>query len=304
MNDIKSIAALVADNIRQLDAEEHQSATIKSGFDYFDNRFGGFRKGEFVVVGGRPAMGKTQFLVNIALNIAKSFPTLFASLDMSEHALTNRFISSVSGVPAHNILHNDLNEAQKNRLYAIGNEFVDLRLFIYDSRNNNIETLKTMCQQQIQERGIQVVMVDYLQLITSPHHKKYRELEVSHISRELKNMAKENNVCVIATSQLNRAVENRLHKSPQLSDLRDSGAIEQDADKVIFIYRPEFYGYVEDCEGNSLVNQAEIIVAKNRNGRLGSLFLLRDKDFTKFRNNEFFNFSSERLNELEGITPF
>ncbi|MCL2651479.1 MAG: DnaB-like helicase C-terminal domain-containing protein [Candidatus Azobacteroides sp.] len=307
--EVKNIAGLVAENIHQLNSETYQTAVIKSGFDDFDVQFGGFRPGEFVVVGGRPAMGKTQFLVNLSLSISATIPVLYATLDLSEFLLTNRFISSVSDIPASCILQRNLNEEQKDRLAVIGNEFAKRQLFIHDCSNTSIAALKANCQKLIQENGVQVIVVDYLQLVSSYKHKNYRELEISYICRELKNMAKEYNVCVIASSQLSRATESRYggEKRPQLSDLRDSGAIEQDADKVLFIYRPEYYGILADCEGNSTAYMAEIIVAKNRNGRLGEFKLLRDNDFTNFRKykNEF-TFSSDRLLELEKLreNPF
>ena len=309
-NDPKRIADLVDENIHQLKEGAPQFATVKSGFEELDKLIGGFSLGEFVVVGGRPAMGKTQFLINLSLHISELFPTLYVTLDLSQCLLTNRFISSVSGIPAQNILQHDLDEEQKNILAQIGNEFSKRQLFIYDSGNSSVEALKSFCQKQIQENGIQVIVVDYLQLLSSCHHRKYRELEVSHISRELKNLAKDNNVCVIASSQLSRALESRAGyegKRPLLVDLRESGAIEQDADKVLFIHRPEYYGITEDRDGKSMKYLAEIIVAKNRNGRLCSFYLKTTKGLTNFLNishKEDFSFSQERLLELEDITPY
>lgn len=302
----KSIAGLVVENIRQLDDEACRNMIIKSGFSDFDTQFGGFRLGEFIVVGGRPAMGKTQFLVNLSLNISTRVPVLYVTLNLSESLLTSRFISAVSEIPVGNILQNDLDAKQKNRLFAIANEFTKHQLFIHDCCDSSIAALKALCQKQIQENRVQVIIVDYLQLICSYKH-RYRELELSYICRELKNIAKENSVCVIASSQLSRSVEYRSGsegKRPLLSDLRESGAIEQDADKVLFIYRPEYYAYFEDAHGNSLINTVEIIVAKNRNGSLGEFRLFRDDNFTNFRNmkNEI-TFSSDRLFELEDA-PF
>lgn len=304
----KSIADLVSENLYQINEETGQNAVFKTGFDDFDTQFGGFRSGEFVVVGGRPAMGKTQFLVNLSLHISKTIPLLYVTLDLSGFLLTNRFISSISEIPVSDILQHKLSEEHKNRLASIGNEFSKHQLFIHDSCINAITVLKTQCQKQVQENDIQVMIVDYLQLMTSFQHRNKREPEVSHISRELKNMAKEYNICVIASSQLSRAVEWRTGpegKRPQLSDLRESGAIEQDADKVLFIHRPEYYGIVEDHEGRNLINLAEIIVAKNKNGPLGYFWLEKDNDFTFFRNikNEF-TFSPSRLLELDKDMPF
>jgi len=303
----------IGEIIRQFNEETPLHTIIQTGFNEFDAQFCGFNSGEFVVVGGRPSMGKTQFLINLSLHISQSFPVLYITLDLSEFLLTNRFISSVTGIPVHNILQNDLSEKQKKNLSTIGDAFAKHQLFISDSGNHSIEAIKAHCQKQIHANGVKVIVVDYLQLMNSYKQRKYRELEVSHISRELKLMAKENDVCVVASSQLSRAVEGRYGlegKIPQLSDLRESGAIEQDADKVIFIHRPEYYRCFEDSKGNSLVNLAEIIVAKNRNGRLGSFYLMRDEHFTNFSNINYkqknnFTFSSDRLFELEeDVMPF
>ena len=302
--DAKSITDLVTENIQQFKGDSYQDTHITSGFAELDKLIGGFRLGEFVVVGGRPSIGKTQFLINLSLHISETIPTLYATLDLSEFLLTNRFISSVSEIPTQNILQHDLDEEQKNKLLAIGDAFTKRKLFIHDTGNSFIESLKALIQKQIQENGIQVIFVDYLQLISSCHHRKSRETEVSHICRELKNLAKEKNVCLIAASQLSRAVELRggvESKRPILSDLRESGAIEQDADKVLFVHCPEYYGVKEDAFGNSLINLAEIIVAKNRNGRLGSIYLCKDKDFTNFRTHivkDDFTFSANRLLEF------
>ena len=309
VREAKNMADLVAENLHQFKGETIKSDLIRSGFENFDTLFGGFRLGEFVVIGGRPAMGKTQLLINLSLNISMTHPVLYATLDLSDFLLTNRFIASVTEIPANSILQLDLNEEQKNILSTVGNAFAKRQLFISDSGNNSIAGLKTICQKQIQENGVKVIIIDYLQLMSSFRHRGNRENEISYISRELKNMAKEFNVCVIASSQLSRAIENRSGaegKRPLLSDLRDSGAIEQDADKVIFITRPEYYGITEDSKGNSLANLAEIVVAKNRNGRLGEFYLSRDKDFTNFRNHiekKDFTFLVDRLLEIED-SPF
>ena len=282
----KNIADLVAENIRQLNEETSQSSIIKTGFDEFDAKFGGFRLSEFIIIGGRPAMGKTQLLINLTLNISTTIPVLYISLELSEFSLTSRFISSISEISINKILQNDLNEKQKKKLSAIGNEFTKRQIFISDCSNSDILALKAHCLKQICENGIKVIIIDFMQLMTSYDYRSYREQEVSFICRELRKMAKEHNVCVIVSSQLNRGCERRYidHKRPDLIDLRDSGAMEEDADKVIFIYRPEYYGIISDGDGYNLINLAEIIVAKNRNGSLGVFNLTKDDDFTNFRN--------------------
>jgi replicative DNA helicase len=300
-NPPKNIAQLIAENIAQFCGETDRNDVIKTGFHDLDALIGGFRLSEFIVIGGRPGMGKTKLLVNLSLNISKTVPVLYVSYDLSELLLTANFISSVSEIPAYKILQRNLSDSQKEKLFTTGNEFANRKLFIHDSTNSSIAALKAHCQKQIQENDVHVIVVDYLQMMTSMKHKSNRELEISYICRELKNMAKEFNVCVIATSQLSREVEKRsISKCPQLADLRESGAIEQDADKVLFIYRPEYYGLIEDEEGNCAKNLVKIIVAKNRTGRLGYVNLTNDREFTNILNpkNEF-SFFSSRLLELE-----
>jgi len=270
--------------------------------------FGGFGLGEFIVIGGRPAMGKTQLLVNLSLNISQIIPVLYFTFDLSEFLLTSRFISSVSGIPASKILQHDLTNEEKNKLSLVDSQLSKHKLFINDSYNNSLTAFKAHCQKQIEENGVKVIFVDYLQMMSSNKYRNSRELEISYISRELKNITKDFNVCVIATSQLSRAVESRGgSKYPHLSDLRESGAIEQDADKVIFIYRPEYYGFECDEEGNNSAGLTEIILAKNRNGSLGNIKLLRDNYFTNFRSFDTckndFSFSQNRLDEMTAKNP-
>lgn len=304
----KNIADLVSDSLNQLKGSTPNNNTIKSGFADFDKTYGGFGLGEFVVIGGRPAMGKRQLLVNLSLNISQTIPVLYFTFDLSEFLLTSRFLSSVSGIPASKILQHDLTDEEKNKLSLVESQLSKHKLFINDSYNNSLTAFKAHCQKQIEENGVKVIFVDYLQMMSSNKYRNSRELEISYISRELKNIAKDFNVCVIATSQLSRAVESRGgSKHPQLSDLRESGAIEQDADKVIFIYRPEYYGFECDEEGNNTAGLAEIILAKNRNGSLGSIKLLRDNYFTNFRNFDTykndFSFSQNRLDEMTAKNP-
>jgi len=308
--EVISITELVTENLRQLKTETFQNDIVKTGFRDLDNVIGGFLPGEFVVIGGRPAMGKTTFLVDLSLNISKTVPLLYITLELSDKQLTNRFIASLSEIPVYPTKQQTMTSAEWERINSIDREFADHQLFILDNRNNDISTLKMHCEKQIRENGVKVIVIDYLQLAGSYQHRKYRELEVSYVCRELKNIAKEHNVCVIVSSQLNRSVENRCGaegKRPQLADLRESGAIEQNADKVILLHRPEYYGIREDCEGNTLDGIAEFIVAKNRNGVTGEVRLHFDCKIPKFGSFEGFKsdftFSSDRLKEIEEI-PF
>jgi len=305
--EVISITELVTEYLSRLREETYQNDIIKTGFQDLDNVIGGFFPDEFVVVGGRPAIGKTTFLVDLSLNISKTVPLLYITLELSDKQLTNRFIVSLSEIPMHSTKQQTITSAEWERINSIERGFTDHQLFILDNRSNDIFTLKMHCEKQIRENGVKVIVIDYLQLASSYQHRKYRELEVSFICRELRSIAKEHNVCIIVSSQLNRSVENRCGtegKRPQLTDLRESGSIEQNADKVILLHRPEYYGICEDNEGNSLIGIAEIIVAKNRNGITGEVRLHFDCKIPKFRDiKNDFTFSSDRLKEMEEV-PF
>jgi replicative DNA helicase len=298
----KNINELVSESLNKLNSAIPLNI-IKSGFDDLDNTFGSFHPGEFVIIGGRPGMGKTQLLVNLALNMSIENPVLYFTFDLSDYTLTNRFISSLTGISSSRILNQALSDEDKVKLVSVNSVLTQHKLYVNESCRNSISSFKTHCQKMIEENGIKVIIVDYLQMMSSTKYRNNRELEISYISRELKNIAKEFNVCVIATSQLSRAVESRGgSKYPQLSDLRDSGSIEQDADKVIFIFRPEYYGIELDEEGNNTSGLIELVLAKNRNGKLGTVKLMRDTEFTNFKNFEnsktSFSFSTSRLNEF------
>jgi replicative DNA helicase len=308
IRDSKEISILFQENIKILEGNIHVNPLIKSGFTDLDKEIGGFSPGELIIVGGRPSMGKTQFLVNLALNICKTIPVQYFTYDLSSTLLTNRFISALSGIATSKILHLDLTTEMKMKLDSLKNEIMSLPIYINDSCSNSVTSMKTHCIKQIEEHGVKVIFVDYIQMMSTNRYRNNRELEISYITRELKSFAKDMNVCIIASSQLSRAVETRAYsRLPQLSDLRDSGAIEQDADKVIFIYRPDYYQIEEDAYGNSTNGLVELIVAKNRNGPVVTVKLQRDDDFTTFSDftdsKNDFTFLPDRLNELN-TPPF
>jgi len=303
----KTISLLVSENFKTIQSDVINTNIIKSGYRDLDSAIGGLLLGEFVVVGGRPSMGKTQFLVSLVLNVSITNPVLYFTFDLSESFLTNRFISALSGVAVSKIIQNNLNPFEKNQISSIEDLLSSRKIFINDSSSNSTSSIKSLCKKHIQEDGVKVIVVDFLQMMSSSRYRNNRELEIGYISRELKNIAKDNNVCVIATSQLNRSVETRGgNKRPQLSDLRDSGSIEQDADKVIFIHRPEYYGFMEDEDGNDLSGIVELIIAKNRNGKIDYVTVRRDSNFTRFididKTENYFAISSSRLNEIDN--PF
>jgi replicative DNA helicase len=305
IRDSKSINMLYAENLSLAMGPAENNNVIKTDFRDLDEKIGGFSPGELIVIGGRPGMGKTQMLVNLALNISMRVPVQYFTFDLSSTLLANRFMATLSGIPARKLLQLDLMEGEKFKLASLQNDMSSRKLFVNDSCSNSISALKLHCLEQIKEHGIKVIIVDYIQMMSSNRYRNNRELEVSYISRELKNFAKDNNVCVITTSQLSRGVETRSmgSKKPHLSDLRESGSIEQDADKVIFIYRPEYYSISEDEDGNSTDLMTILIIAKNRNGAVDEVRIRRNKEFTSFMDFEGFkndfDFSSSRLIEIE-----
>ncbi|OXA76878.1 hypothetical protein B0A58_06365 [Flavobacterium branchiophilum NBRC 15030 = ATCC 35035] len=304
----KSMATLISENIKQIQDNTKKYTSVKTGFTQLDTNFGGFELGEIVVIGGRPAMGKTQLLVNLSLHISQKMHLLYFSFDLSEFSLSSRFLSCVSGIAVEKIMQNKLSDDEKQKVASFESNFKNHQLFFNDSCYHSISAFKALCENQIKENHIKVIVIDYLQLMGTNKYRHNREYEISYISRELKNIAKTFNVCIIISSQLSRALETRSgSKRPQLSDLRDSGAIEQDADKVLFVYRAEYYKIDEDEEGESTDRRMELILAKNKNGVLGTVHLLRDENFTSFQafdpNKNEFTFSKERLKELYDQNP-
>lgn len=279
----KSLKSIIIENRDFLNSGSNINKTIKSGFDDIDKTLGGFRLGEFVVIGGRPSMGKTQLLVNLALNISENIPVLFFTLDLSELFITFRMMSSTSKIAVDKMIQQDLSNQEIIELAAAENKLKNHKLFINDSFIHTMTDFISECKKQIEENDVKVIFVDSLQMMSSNKSKNNRELEISYISCELKKIAKEFNVCIIASSQLSSSLESRKgDKRPILSDLRDLGPYEQETDKVIFIYRPAYYGFYSDEEGNDLTNLAELIVAKNRNGHVGVAKARIDKSHTHF----------------------
>lgn len=246
---------------------------VESGFPELDKVTFGWKNGELIVIGARPAMGKTAFGVSMARNIAilNRIPVAFFSLEMSSVQFMNRFLSNVSGVEAN---QDELYSKQEHRFLDDAEKIIeDAPVFLDDTPSLSVHELRTKASRLVREHQIKLIIVDYLQLMNASglifdNHKE----EIGVITRSLKTLAKELNIPIIAFSQLNRSVESREGiegKRPQLSDLRDSGSIEQDADMICFIHRPEYYKVFQDDKGNDLHGMAEIIVAKNRNGKTG-----------------------------------
>jgi len=282
-----------------MDPEKNLHQSIRTGFSNLDDLIKGFGAGELIVIGGRPGMGKTQLMVNLALNISEQYPVAYLSLDLAKAALINRILSCKTQLGQNQFTSGDVS---KNATTLLQNALEDLKknqLFINDKSVYHIPTLRNFIVKNITENNIKVFFIDYLQLIGSLTNYKHRLQEINSVCSALKNFAREYNITIVISSQLSRAVETRGGwKKPQLSDLRESGAIEEEADKVIFIWRPEYYGMTQDELGNSYSGYTELIIAKNRTGKVGVVGLTVDNNFSHFTNfKEFkkdFEFNSER----------
>jgi replicative DNA helicase len=283
---ISELVKQALNNLEEAGKREDGLSGVPCGFTELDRMTSGWQASDLVIVAARPSMGKTAFVLSMARNMSvdHSVPVAFFSLEMASIQLVNRLIVSESGIPHEKIRNGRLTPQEWTQLTVKIGDLQKSKIYIDDTPALSIFELRAKCRRLKAQFDIGVIIIDYLQLMTGPTDTRgNREQEVSTISRSLKAIAKELNVPILALSQLNRSVETRGgNKRPQLSDLRESGAIEQDADMVLFIHRPEYYGFLEDEEGNSLVGLAEIIVAKHRNGAVGDIKLRFRKEQAKF----------------------
>jgi replicative DNA helicase len=285
--------SLVKEAIKQIENSRDQEGHISgvpSGFSAIDRVTAGWQKSDLIVLAARPGMGKTAFVLTMARNIAVDFkkPVAVFSLEMAGVQLVMRLIASESELASDKLKRGQLEQYEWEQLNAKLSNLTDAPLYIDDTPALSIFELRAKCRRLKAQHDIQLVIVDYLQLMSGGNDKAgNREQEISNISRSMKSLAKELNIPIIALSQLSRAVETRGgSKKPILSDLRESGAIEQDADMVCFIYRPEYYKIHEDEQGNSTEGLAEFIIAKHRNGALDDVPLRFVDKFAKFMDYE------------------
>ncbi len=287
---------------------------IPSGFDEIDKVTSGWQKAELIIIAARPGMGKTAFVLSMARNIAVDHkcPVAIFSLEMSSLQLINRLITAETGLSQDILRTGKLDKWQWEQLNHKIPKIEKAEMFIDDTPAISVFDLRAKCRRLQSEHGIKIIIIDYLQLMTTRDQKGNREQEISHISRSLKGIAKELGIPVIALSQLSRAVETRSgqDKRPVLSDLRESGAIEQDADIVSFIYRPEYYGISDwDHEpAGPTEGEAEFIIAKHRNGPTKKTRLRFESKLIKFSNLEEQAYNTEyhsKINdEHDEQTPF
>ncbi|MBR4297844.1 MAG: replicative DNA helicase [Bacteroidaceae bacterium] len=268
---------------------------ISTGFRELDKMTSGWQPSDLVILAARPAMGKTAFALSMAKNIAidQGIPLAFFSLEMSNVQLMNRVISNVTEIESDKLKTGQLRPEEWQRLDGRMKQLYGKPLFLDDTPSLSVFELLTKARRLVRENGVKIIMIDYLQLMNaSGMNYGSRQEEVSTISRALKGLAKELGIPILALSQLNRGVENRTEgdKRPQLSDLRESGAIEQDADMVCFIHRPEYYKIYADANGRDLRGMAEIIIAKHRNGAVGDVLLSFKGQFTRFQDRDADNY--------------
>lgn len=280
---IKQVVLNALERIEKASKTKGTVTGIPTGFIDLDYKLSGLQPSDLILVAARPSMGKTAFVLNIAQYIAfkKNKSVAIFSLEMSKEQLVNRLFSLESQVDAQAIRSGNMKDSDWEKLIEGAGIIGQSHLIIDDTPGISISELRSKCRKYKLEQGLDVVIIDYLQLMTGSVGKssESRQQEISEISRSLKGLARELNVPVIALSQLSRAVESRPDKRPMLSDLRESGAIEQDADVVMFIYRDEYYN--KDSE---FKKQAEIIIAKQRNGPIGTVNLAWLGEYTKFAN--------------------
>ena len=265
---------------------------VSTGYFKLDDITSGWQASDLVIIAGRPAMGKTSFALSMAKNIAADLrtPMAFFSLEMSNVQLVNRLISNACEIQGSKILNGQLQRDEWERLDKNINNLLGAPLYVDDTPGLSVFELRTKARRLVREHGIKLIMIDYLQLMNANGMRfSSRQEEVSTISRSLKGLAKELNIPILALSQLNRGVESREGlegKRPQLIDLRESGAIEQDADMVLFVHRPEYYHIYQDDNGRDLHGMAQIIIAKHRKGATGDVLLTFRGEFTRFENPE------------------
>jgi len=268
------------ERIEELGTKGDEITGLPTGFRDLDGKLAGLHKANLVVIAARPSMGKTALALNIAQNIAdRDHPVALFTLEMSREEVVLRLLSAMAGIDSHKLRSGQFGQELWQRLAREAARLYQLPFYVDDSPDLTVTAIRAKCRRLARKRGLDLVVVDYLQLMRSSSRNENRQQEIADISLSLKNLARELRVPVIAVSQLNRALEQRENKRPRLGDLRESGAIEQDADVVMFIYRDEYYNPGGDQRGI-----AEVNIAKHRSGATGQIMMNFAAEFTRFRN--------------------
>lgn len=268
------------ERIEKLGARGDDVTGQATGFVDLDRRLAGLQPANLVVIAARPSMGKTALALNIAENVAQRGGVVaIFTLEMSREEVVQRLLSSMAGVDSHRLRTGQLTPDLWNRVVRETSRLYQMPIYVDDSSDLTVTSIRAKCRRLTRKQGLALVVVDYLQLMQGPGSSETRQQEIADISRSLKNLARELKIPVIAVSQLNRALEQRENKRPRLGDLRESGAIEQDADIVIFIYRDDYYN-----PGGAEPGLAEISIAKHRSGPVGTFNMNFAAEFARFRN--------------------
>lgn len=306
---MQNVVSKAIEEIERASQNSDGISGVPTGFFELDKITAGWQRSDMIVIAARPAMGKTAFVLSMARNTAvdHNMGVAIFSLEMSSVQLVKRLIASETRLSAEKLRKGDLRDDEFQQLHSRINKLSTAPIYIDDTPGISIFDLRAKCRRLKMQYDIQMVIIDYLQLMTAGSSKGAgnREQEISSISRSIKEIAKELNVPIVALSQLSRSVEQRGgDKRPVLSDLRESGAIEQDADIVSFIYRPEYYGFLQDESGNSNAGVGEIIIAKHRNGALENIRLRFVKEFARFENLDSFSNDHESFGNLPANSGF
>ncbi len=273
--------------IEAIHSNTKQKFSVPTGFYELDEMLGGFQKSDLIIIAARPSMGKTALALSLARNAAidHKVPVGIFSLEMSTMQLVIRLLCAEGRLNAHLVRTGKLPHEEGVKLSKNAHKLIESPIFVDDTPAQTVLEIRAKARRLKVEHNIGVIIIDYLQLMQGPAGSESREREISHISRSLKSLAKELNIPVIALAQLNRAVEARTDKRPQLSDLRESGSIEQDADVVLFLNRPEYYGFKSfPDDGSPTDGIAEVIIGKQRNGPTGDVRLAFIKEYARFEN--------------------
>jgi len=277
---VRQVLSDYFDHVSFLARHQEDVMGVPTGFIDLDRMLGGLQKSDLLIIAARPGMGKSSWLNSVLMNAARQGQRVaLFSLEMSNEQLVQRFVSGETNIPSEKLRLGRLDERDWARFVAATQHLSELQIFLDDTPALSTVELRTKARRLHLEFGLNLIMIDYLQLMTTPYRTENRVQEISYISRALKQLARELNIPVIAAAQLSRAVEQRNDKRPMLSDLRESGSIEQDSDVVMFIYRDAYYN-PESPDGN----RAEILIAKHRNGPTGTVDLVFIPELTQFRN--------------------
>jgi replicative DNA helicase len=304
-SELSSISEVLHESIDRIDARldnQHGSGGLETGFDDFDQLTGGLHASELVILAARPSMGKTALAMNIAehVTIQSRVPALFVSLEMSSIELGDRLLCSVAEVNGNRLRNGSITQEERKKLVHTAAEISQAPLFIDDSPSRTMTEISANARRLKRRNGLGLIVIDYLQLIDPDYARDPRQEQVAKIARRLKGLARELEIPVLCLAQLNRQVESTRDNKPQLSHLRESGAIEQDADLVMFVHRDEYYQTDEEAR-DRVRGEADLLVRKHRNGPTGDIKLTWLHDFTRFR-----NFSQKPYEEFEsyGATSF